>query len=176
MGRAGLVPEAARGRGKRSSHEETETQIASGEVTGLADSRSDCTCEVLSTTNECEGHTSSIELQSEIPPEHEWKSSKSEPYHSGFLQRAQHPADSTKLWMPQTASSEMVQLSGHCANKTGCSREVVVIVKLNTHHFTYIHGTFYIHIHTCINTTHTCIYTSTWSLIPYDSLYINQKS
>lgn len=55
MGRAGLVPEAGRGRGKRSSHEETETQIASGEVTVPADSRSDCTCEVLSTTNECEG-------------------------------------------------------------------------------------------------------------------------
>lgn len=149
MGRAGLVPEAARGRGKRSSHEETETQIASGEVTGLADSRSDCTCEVLSTTNECEGHTSSIELQSEIPPEREWKSSKSEPYHSGFLQRAQHSADSTKLWMPQTASSEMVQLSGHCANKTGCSREVVVIVKLNTHiiSHTYMRHFIYTYIH-----------------------------
>lgn len=145
MGRAGLVPEAGRGWGKRSSHEETETQIASGEVTVPADSRSDCTCEVLSTTNECEGHTSSIELQSEIPPEHEWKSSKSEPYHSGFLQRAQHPADSTKLWMPQTASSEMVQLSGHRTNKTGCSREVVVIVKLNTHIISHTYMRHFIH-------------------------------
>lgn len=46
VGRAGLVPEAGRGRGERSSHEETETQIASVGVTVLADSRSDCTCEV----------------------------------------------------------------------------------------------------------------------------------
>lgn len=95
------------------------------------------------------GHTSSIELQSEIPPEHEWKSSKSEPYHSGFFLRAQHPANSTKLWMPQTASSEMVQLSGHCTNKTGCSREVVVIVKLNTHiiSHTYMRHFIYTYIH-----------------------------
>lgn len=52
MGRAGLIPEAGRGRGERSSHEETETKIASVGVTVLADSRSDCTYEVLSTTNE----------------------------------------------------------------------------------------------------------------------------
>lgn len=91
------------------------------------------------------GTQAAFELQSEIPPEHEWKSSKSEPYHSGFLQRAQHPVDSTKLWMPQTASSEMVQLSGHRTNKTGCSREVVVIVKLNTHIISHTYMRHFIH-------------------------------
>lgn len=100
LGWAGLVPGAGRGRGERSSHEETETQIASVGFTVLADSLSDSTGEVLSTM---QGHTCSVELQSEIPPGTRGKAASLNLNHSGFLQRAQHPAGSAKLWMVQTA-------------------------------------------------------------------------